>query len=206
LIDQLLFEFIVGGDQMKIRTTITALVCGAVLVAGCSSDKTNDTTASTDAAATEVAATEGAAATEVAATEAPAAVTEAAATEAPAAPVTEAAAAGGGGLANAPTAIGLTKPLTKKADKKKIAWLECEVPSCAEITPGFKDAAAAIGWDLEVISIKSFEPGAGVQQALDAGADYIAITGSPMATYEEQAKAAKAKGVSLLIRAPKPDF
>jgi ABC-type sugar transport system substrate-binding protein len=181
---------------MKMKTSIAALICGALLVAGCSSDKADDTTAATEAAVETTAESAAAEATEAPATDAPAA-TDAAVTDA--APVTEAApAAGAGGLDGAPTAIGLTKPLPKKADKKKIAWLECELPSCAEITPGFKDGAAALGWDLEVISIKSFEPGAGVQQAIDAGANYIAITGSPRATYEEQAEAAKAKGIPIL--------
>jgi hypothetical protein len=122
---------------------------------------------------------------------------------------TKAAAAGGDGVAKAkaavvnfekePAGIGITKPLSKKAPKKKIAWLECDVPTCtASITPGFKDAAAAIGWDLMVIPVKSGDPSAGFQQALDGGADYIAITGSPYATFKAGAEAAKAKGVPVL--------
>jgi hypothetical protein len=119
------------------------------------------------------------------------------------------AAAGGGGVAKAkaaivdytkePSGIGITKPLSKKAPKKKIAWLECDVPTCtASITPGFKAATAAIGWDLMTIPVKSGDPSAGFQQALDAGADYIAITGSPYAVFKAGAEAAKAKGVPVL--------
>jgi ABC-type sugar transport system substrate-binding protein len=98
-----------------------------------------------------------------------------------------------------PSGIGVSKPLSKKAPKKKIAWLECDVPTCSNyITPGFKAAAAAIGWDLLVIPVKSADPSAGFQQALDGGADYIAITGSPYATFKAGAEAAKAKGVPVL--------
>jgi ribose transport system substrate-binding protein len=183
---------------MKLRTMLAALACGALLAAGCSSDSA-DTEAAVETEAvveTEAAVAETEAA--VAETEAAVAETEAAVAETEAAVADSAAAPAGGGLASAPDVIGVTAPLTAKPEKKKIAWLECEVPSCAEITPGFRSAAEALGWDLEVISIKSFEPGPGVQQAIDAGANYIAITGSPLATYAEQAKAAQEKGIPIL--------
>ena len=77
--------------------------------------------------------------------------------------------------------------------------MECDVPTCTNyLTPGFKDATAALGWDLMIIPSKSADPTAAMQQALDGGADYIAITGSPAATYTALATAAKAKGVPIL--------
>ena len=77
--------------------------------------------------------------------------------------------------------------------------MECDVPTCTNyLTPGFKDATAAIGFDLMIIPSKSADPTAAMQQALDGGADYIAITGSPAATYTALAEAAKAKGVPIL--------
>ena len=49
------------------------------------------------------------------------------------------------------TDIGPTIALTGVPETKTVAWLECEQPSCAAITPGFEDATAALGWDLIVI-------------------------------------------------------
>jgi ribose transport system substrate-binding protein len=130
-------------------------------------------------------------------------------TAAPAGTTGDTAAAGGdeaaAGLARAQAAVdaGSTEPenigptiaLTAKPEKKTVAWLECEQPSCAAITPGFKDATAALGWDLIVIPASSGAQGPAIQQALDQGADYIAHTGSPLATAEAEMEAAKAKGV-----------
>lgn len=126
------------------------------------------------------------------------------------APATTAPAGGGGdavaeGLARAraavegasapPTQIGPTIALTSTPPPKKVAWLECEQPSCAAITPGFQDAAEALGWELIIIPANSGAQGPAIQQALNAGADYIAHTGSPLATAEEELAAAKARGV-----------
>lgn len=95
--------------------------------------------------------------------------------------------------------IGVTIPLTGKAEKKTIAWLECDVPTCAAyITPGFTNAAAAIGWDLKVIPMKSTDPGPAFQQAIDEGVDYIASTGLAIAQYEPQLKAANEAGIKVL--------
>ncbi len=171
--------------KSSLRYSIAALTCGALLAVGCGSSSKTDAagTATTQAAV--------------------AAVTDAA----PAA--TDAAASGGGDMAaveaavkpfiTEPTGIAPTVPLPSKAPKKKIAWMECDVPTCTNyLTPGFKDATAAIGWELQIIPSKSADPTAAMQQALDNGADYIAITGSPAATYTDLAAAAKAKGVPIL--------
>ena len=107
----------------------------------------------------------------------------------------KAASTSGGSVLTAPTKIGPTIKLTSKPEKKKVAWLECELPSCTAITPGFKDATAALGWELDVIPVGSFTPQQAFQQALDNGADFVAITGTPAASMKEQIDAAKAKGV-----------
>jgi len=89
--------------------------------------------------------------------------------------------------------------LPSKPAKKKFAFLKCDVPTCTDyLAPGYAAATKAIGWDLEVIPVKSVDPSAGMQQAIDDGADFIAITGSPYATYKNQALAAKAKGIPVL--------
>lgn len=95
----------------------------------------------------------------------------------------------------APTEIGPTIPLDGAPDKKTVAWLECELPSCTQITPGFEAATEALGWDLEVISVESFDPAPGFQQAIDAGVDYVAITGTPAALIQTQIDAANEAGI-----------
>lgn len=93
------------------------------------------------------------------------------------------------------TDIGPTIPLDGVPEAKTVAWLECEQPSCVAITPGFEDATSALGWDLLVIPASSGAQGPAIQQALDQGADFIAHTGSPLATAEEQIAAAQEAGV-----------
>lgn len=78
---------------------------------------------------------------------------------------------------------------------KKVAWISCELPSCPEVGEDWPAIAKLLGWELKVINVKSFEPAPGVQQALDWGADYIAISGSPIALYQAQFDAGIAKGV-----------
>lgn len=171
----------------KFRYAAAVVAVGAVLAAGCGSKKsTSDTTAAP-------------ATTEAAATTAAPAGTEAPATTAAASTVEQ---------AKANAAKYLTPPkgipadftkLPSKPAKKKFAFLKCDVPTCGDyLAPGYAAAAKAIGWDLEVIDVKSVDPSAGMQQAIDDGADYIAITGSPYATYKNQAMAAKEKGIPIL--------
>jgi ABC-type sugar transport system substrate-binding protein len=131
--------------------------------------------------------------------------TEAATESTEMAETTEAADAGGDGVATAQAAadaasepaedIGPTIALDGVPEAKKVGWLECEQPSCAAITPGFEDATAALGWELVTIPAESFNQGPAIQQALDEGVDFIAHTGSPLATAEEQIAAAQAAGV-----------
>ena len=98
-----------------------------------------------------------------------------------------------------PTEIPVTVGLTEPAPAKKIAWIACELPSCAEVGEDAQLFADALGWELKVINGKSFEPAASVQQAIDWGADYITISGSPIALFQEQYDAACAKGVKFAV-------
>ena len=158
-----------------------ALAAAAIVLAACGSDSSSS---DDTAAATED--------------------TEAAATE-----DTEAAAAGDdAGLAAAKAVveqyrdpnqpIGITIPLTGVPEKKKFAWLECELESCPYETIGMKAATEALGWELLVISSESANPAPYFQQAIDAGADFIASTGEAPSLYAEQAAAAKEKGIKIL--------
>ena len=98
-----------------------------------------------------------------------------------------------------PTEIPVTVGLTEPAPAKKIAWIACELPSCAEVGEDAQLFADALGWELKVINGKSFEPAPSIQQALDWGADYITISGSPVALFQEQYDAACAKGVKFAV-------
>ena len=93
----------------------------------------------------------------------------------------------------------MTIPLTGVPETKTFAWLECDVPTCAAyITPGVTAATEALGWDLEIIPMKSTEPGPAFQQAIDMGVDYIASTGLAIAQYQAQLDAANAAGIKVL--------
>ena len=63
------------------------------------------------------------------------------------------------------------------------------------IGPGVVDAAAALGWEVVTIPASSGDQGPAIQQALDQGVDFLAHTGSPLATAEEQIAAAQDAGV-----------
>jgi ribose transport system substrate-binding protein len=156
----------------KFRSVLAVIACGALIATGCgSSSKKVEGAATTAKAGAAPAGGDGIAAAK--------------------ANVAKYSKADGG--------IGVTKPLTKKPDKKTIAWLECDVPTCAAyLTPGFKAATTALGWELKIIPMKSTDPGPAVQQAIDAGVNYIASTGLGIAQYKPQLEAAKAKGIPVL--------
>lgn len=98
-----------------------------------------------------------------------------------------------------PTEIGVTIPLDSVPESDvRVAWLACELPSCGFFTSGFEAATEALGWELDVINFPSAAPGQAVRQAVEAGVDYIAITGSPRALYEEELEAAHAAGIPVI--------
>jgi ABC-type sugar transport system substrate-binding protein len=167
---------------MRKHVTLALLLPLGLLAGACgSSSKAGSTTTASTAAPTTAAAAD---------TTAAAASTTAAAAD----PIAEAKAKADAAL-KAPDKIGPTIPLTGKPPKKTVAWLECELPSCHQISKGFVDATKALGWDLKIISVKSADPGPGFQQAIDAGVDYIALSGTPAAVVQNQIDAAKAKGI-----------
>jgi ABC-type sugar transport system substrate-binding protein len=197
----------------KYRKLAAVIFAGSLVLAACGDDDDDDTTATTASAATDAPATE-APGTEAPSTEAPS--TDAPSTEAPsteasssseAASSSEATADSGMAAAQANVdkfstpdgTIGVTIPLTGVPEKKTIAWMECDVPTCAAyLTPGMKDATAALGWDLKIIPMKSTDPGPAIQQAIDEGVDYIASTGLATAQYQAQIDAANAAGIGVL--------
>ena len=180
------------------------LMCGSLVLAACGDDNAAESSATAEASSA-TASSEASSAT--ASSEASSATAEAssatASSEASSAPAEDA------GLAAAKLnvdqfsvadgGIGVTIPLTGVPEKQTFAWLECDVPTCATyITPGIKAATEALGWDLQIIPMKSTEPGPAFQQAIDMGVDYIASTGLATAQYQAQLDAANAAGIKVL--------
>ena len=84
------------------------------------------------------------------------------------------------------------------AKGKKLYWLEGNIQSIAPITGGFEAATKAIGWDLTTITYDPSDPqgvNSAMQQAVDAGADFIAVSGQPISAFETALAAAKAKNI-----------
>ena len=111
----------------------------------------------------------------------------------------------------APSKIRVSTPLTRKPDTgKKVFWLEGNAAQIQEFTPGFKDGAAALGWNLTTLTYDVTDPqavGAAMQQAIDQNADFIVVSGQPEALYSQQLASAKAKGIPVFDQssANKPD-
>ena len=178
------------------RKLAAVLMCGSLAIAACGGDDEESGAAESSATAEASATAEESAPAESSAT------AEASATAEESAPA-------GDGLAAAqanvdanldPNAsIGVTIPLTGVPETKTFAWMECDVPTCAAyITPGITAATTALGWDLEIIPMKSTDPGPAIQQAIDMGVDYIASTGLATAQYQAQLDAANAAGIKVL--------
>jgi ribose transport system substrate-binding protein len=202
--------------MIRHRKLTAALVVGALAVAACGGD--DDDTPAAEEPATEEPAEEPAAeepAEEPAAeepAEEPAAeepAEEPAAEEPAEEPAAEEPAEEDAGLAAAQAnvdqyrdpnqPIGVTIPLDGPAPTDvTFAWLECEIPSCQYITAGVEAATDALGWELLVIGSESANPAPYFQQAIDAGADYIASSGEAPQLYEAEAAAAADAGIKIL--------
>jgi len=161
------------------RRVAAAVFALGLVAAACGGDDSG----SSDS--TEAPATSEAPSTEAPSTEAPAGGDEVAAAQAI---VDE--------LRVIPTEIGVTVgPSAAVPTGLKVAWLACELPSCTEVGEDWPAIAEALGWELKVINVESASPGAGVQEAIDWGANYISISGSPVAAFQEQYDAAVAAGI-----------
>ena len=96
-----------------------------------------------------------------------------------------------------PDQITVTEPINSAVPEgKTVAWLACEV-TCAAFNPAFEAATAALNWDLEIINISSFDANSSILTALDLGADFISITGTPPATFEAELELMVDQGVGM---------
>lgn len=75
-----------------------------------------------------------------------------------------------------------------------VYWLEGNIQSIFPLTQGFEDATAALGWDLNTLSYDPADPQgptSAMQQAVEAGADYIAVSGQTVDILGAALEAAK---------------
>ena len=99
----------------------------------------------------------------------------------------------------APNQITVTEPVSSAPESgKTVAWIACEI-TCATFNPAFQDATDALDWDLEIISVATVGNNTAILQALDIGADFIAITGTPPATIAEEITIAQERGVGIFM-------
>ncbi|GAA4821083.1 sugar ABC transporter substrate-binding protein [Nocardioides caeni] len=94
-----------------------------------------------------------------------------------------------------PTSIVQTEPLSSVPEKKSVAFIVCADPTC-EILGGFlEDAVSTFGWEFTAINAPATDFGSAVQQAIDLDVDYIAGTGSDIATFKTAFDAAEEAGI-----------
>lgn len=98
-----------------------------------------------------------------------------------------------------PTEFPVTEPIkTTPPAKQSVIWLACELETCqGDLSNGYRDAAAALGWEFEQINYNPLKASAGVQEALNKNPDAIFITGINPAYFEAQAKEAIKKEIPI---------
>jgi ribose transport system substrate-binding protein len=98
--------------------------------------------------------------------------------------------------------IGIDEPLDGPIEEgRSVFWLEGNIQSIRPITTGFEDATEAAGWDLTTISYDVSDPqapGAAMQQAVQGGADYIAVSGQSIDILGEAMTAAQDAGIPVI--------
>jgi ribose transport system substrate-binding protein len=98
-----------------------------------------------------------------------------------------------------PTSVVQSTTLTKVPPKKKVGFVQCADPACAKLATYVKEATGALGWSVVSVNATATDPGSAIQQAIDAGVDYIATTGFPVALFKQQMAEAKAKGIGMFL-------
>ena len=100
------------------------------------------------------------------------------------------------------TSIGIDAPVEGDIPTDvNVYWLEGNIESILPITTGFEGATDALGWNLTTLSYDPSDPqgpSAAMQQAIDGGADYIAVSGQTTDTLGQALDAAKSAGVPVV--------
>ena len=105
-------------------------------------------------------------------------------------------------LLESSTSIGIEEPLAAAPESgRKVYWLEGNIQSIAPITQGFEEATEAAGWDLETVTYDPADPqgpASAMQQAVQGGADYIAVSGQTVEALGEALDDAKSAGIPVI--------
>lgn len=172
------------GRQRLRHQALALAAAGALVLAACGGDDSSDSADTTAASAESTAAAATGSVVTVAAD---------------ASDTTAAAGADDSADASAyserPTGLTVDGALSAVPEKKEVAFIVCADPSCTTLAGFLDETMDVLGWDLTTINASATDPGAAVQQALDAGVDYIALTGSDMAQYAPAMAQAKSQGV-----------
>ena len=204
--------------QRKVRRFASLAVAGAMALgaASCGGDDDDDTATATTGEAEDASATTAGGEDASATT---AGGEDASATTAGGEDASETTAGGegdsGGGSAEAEAAAAEIEPFLQPATSINIdvpldsappeditvAFMEAGFEGVQVITPGFREATEALGWELVVIPYDVADPqtmNSAVQQAVDQGVDYMAFTGQPTASYASALEAAAAAGIPMV--------
>ncbi|RZL23103.1 MAG: sugar ABC transporter substrate-binding protein [Rhodococcus sp. (in: high G+C Gram-positive bacteria)] len=96
---------------------------------------------------------------------------------------------------DAPAAIKQTEPLNAAPAKKSVAFIVCADPTCTVLGDALSEAVKSFGWDYTGINAPATDFGSAVQQAVDLDVDYIAGTGSDIATFQNAFDSAADAGI-----------
>jgi ABC-type sugar transport system substrate-binding protein len=100
------------------------------------------------------------------------------------------------------TSIGIDAPVEGDIPSDvSVYWLEGNIESILPITTGFKGATDALGWNLTTLSYDPNDPqsaSSAMQQAVDGGADYIAVSGQTTDTLGQALDSAKSAGIPVI--------
>ena len=174
------------GPRRLHRQALALAAAGALVLAACGGDDSSDSDTTTASAATTAASGSDTtvAADSTATTAADSTATTVAGGD-----------SGAGDHSEPPTGLTVDGKLSAVPEKKKVAFIVCADPSCTTLASFLKESTGALGWDLTTINASATDPGAAIQQAVDAGVDYIALTGSDMAQYAPAMAEAKSQGI-----------
>lgn len=93
----------------------------------------------------------------------------------------------------------ITTELPGAAPELDVVWLPLNIPAGIGYNRGAEEAAEAIGFNLEIISVDPVNPAPAYQQAIDIKPDAILAIGVGAAQIEDQLEAAKEAGIPVIL-------
>jgi ABC-type sugar transport system substrate-binding protein len=198
------------GRNTQVRRLVAAIAVCGLFVAACGGDDDDADSATAEATAEESApaATDAPEATEApATTEESASATEAPASETADSGTAEATAPETGGDSAARveaftqpvTELPLSSPIAVEPGKK-LFYVQCSVPVCAEIEVGIKSAAEAAGWEYETASHQDTPDtvASAFDAAIAAQPDVVMTSGNPREWFAPQLATLEEAGIPVV--------